>query len=285
MSNPGSQLAEFKNETAGPAERGRLILAAPRSPGNTALRGQTLRFTSVNINSPASIGRPEQDETREDGWSRAAKEIATTRVTEPETPQRNLKPDGIEMAEGAWLFRSVGGESYAVDRLTLIGGERVTYHLNSAGQADFLEASVSAQSASSGRLSIVGRWQERITVEELQQRLARSRVNVGQLKSVEPVAFSTSNRVSELEVTGDQGHSRLRGRQIISALGLKETLFVVAPEKDTHGRVSAFVFTGRGWGHGVGMCQHGAYEMAKDGYSYTAIIQKYYTGVKLQEMY
>jgi peptidoglycan hydrolase-like amidase len=33
------------------------------------------------------------------------------------------------------------------------------------------------------------------------------------------------------------------------------------------------------------MCQNGAIGMAKDGYSYTAIIQKYYTGVKVQEMY
>ena len=284
FSNPRSQLADFKIETAGPADRGRLILA-PGSPGNTASRGQTPRFTNVNISGPASIGRLEQDETREDISARAAKEIATSRVTEQDKSQRNLKPAGIEIAEGAWLFRSVAGESYAVDRLTVIGGERVTYHLNSAGQADFLEASVSAQSASSSRLSIVGRWQERLTVEELRQRLARSRVNVGQLKSVEPVAFSTSNRVSDLEVTGDQGHSRLRGRQITSALGLKETLFVVAPEKDARGRVVAFVFTGRGWGHGVGMCQHGAYELAKDGYSYTSILQKYYTGVEVQKVY
>ena len=285
ISNPRSQLADFKIETSARAERGRLILAAPSSPGNSALRGQTPRFTSVNINGPASIGRLEQDETRDDRSSRAAIEIATPRMTEEDGSQRNPKPDSIEIAEGAWLFRNVGRASYAVDRLTLIGGERVTYHLNSTGQADFLEASVSAQGASTDRLSSVGRWQERVTVEELQQRLARSRVNVGQLKNVEPIAFSTSNRVSELEVTGDQGHSRLRGRQITSALGLKETLFVVAAEKDARGRVVAFVFTGRGWGHGVGMCQHGAYELAKDGNSYTAILQKYYTGIKLQEMY
>jgi peptidoglycan hydrolase-like amidase len=284
ISNPRSQLGEFKVETSAPVEKGRLILAAPGSPNNTASRGQLARFISVNISGPASAGRLEQDETTNDRSSRAVKGITTPRVTEQNGSQRNIKPDGIEIAEAAWLFRNIGGESYAVNRLTLIGGERVAYHLNSAGQADFLEASVSAQSASGG-LSVVGRWQERVTVEELQQRLARLRVNVGQLETVEPVAFSTSNRVSELEVTGDKGHSRLRGRQITSALGLKETLFVVAPEKDASGRVVAFVFTGQGWGHGVGMCQHGAYELAKDGFSYSAILQKYYTGVKMQSLY
>jgi len=59
----------------------------------------------------------------------------------------------------------------------------------------------------------------------------------------------------------------------------------VAPEKDGRGRFVAFEFNGRGWGHGVGMCQNGAYALAKDGQSYTAIIQKYYTGVKVQEVY
>lgn len=285
VSNPRSRITDFKIETSAPAEDGRLILAAQGAPSSTAARGQAPRFTSVNTSGPSSMGRAGQSDSREDKSPRVGREIMTPLVDEQDGSPRNPRPDGIEIAEGAWLFRNVGGVSYAVDRLTLIGGERVTYHLSTAGQADFVEASVSAHSASNDRLASVGRWQERITVDELQQRLARSRINVGQIKTVEPVAFSTSKRVSELEVTGDQGHSLLRGRQIVGALGLKETLFVVAAEKDERGRVVAFVFTGRGWGHGVGMCQHGAYALAKQGHSYTAIIQKYYTGVKVQAIY
>jgi len=37
-----------------------------------------------------------------------------------------------------------------------------------------------------------------------------------------------------------------------------------------------FVFNGRGWGHGVGMSQWGAYNMAKQGYSYEQILYYYY---------
>ena len=77
----------------------------------------------------------------------------------------------------------------------------------------------------------------------------------------------------------------MRRPQIRAALGLKEYLFVVDRETDARGQVVAFVFTGRGWGHGVGMCQTGAYGLAREGYSYTAILQKYYTGVKLHKMY
>jgi peptidoglycan hydrolase-like amidase len=271
-SNSRSQIASFRSETSAPSEKGRLILAAPVSSGSAVPNEQATRFKSVNTSAPAG-SQSKALESRENNLAKLAKGTPRT--------------EGLEIAEGAWLFRNVGGESYPVDRLTLIGGERVTYHLNAADQVDFLEASVSTHSASSERLSGVGvgRWQERVAIEELQQRLAKAHINVGLPQTVEPVTLSTSSRVSELEITGKEGHARLRGRQIIGAIGLKETLFTVAPETDSRGRVIAFVFTGKGWGHGVGMCQNGAFGMAKDGYSYKAIIQKYYTGVKLQEMY
>lgn len=210
-------------------------------------------------------------------------------ISEVAAPSENgrlmIQRSGVEISDGAWLFRNLGGESHQVDRLTLIGGERVAYHLNAKGQVDFLEASISDRSASSDRFSSVAQWQERIPIEELQHRLARARINVGRLEKIEPVAFSSSSRVTEVEVTGDESRARLRRPQIRAALGLKEYLFVVDRETDARGQVVAFVFTGRGWGHGVGMCQTGAYGLAKEGYSYTAILQKYYTGVKLQKLY
>lgn len=213
-----------------------------------------------------------------------------TFISEVAAPSENgrlisSQGSGVEISDGAWLFRNLGGESHQVDRLTLIGGERVAYHLNAKGQVDFLEASISDRSASSDRFSSVAQWQERIPIGELQQRLARARINVGRIEKIEPIAFSSSSRVTEVEVTGDESHARLRRSQIRAALGLKEYLFVVDRETDTRGKVVAFVFTGRGWGHGVGMCQTGAYGLAKDGLLYTAILQKYYTGAKLHKVY
>jgi stage II sporulation protein D len=150
---------------------------------------------------------------------------------------------------------------------------------------DFLEASVSDRGAASDRFTNIAQWQERITISDLQQRLAAARINVGKIETVEPVAFSSSSRVTEVEITGDKAQARIRRPQIRSVLGVKEYLFVVDRETDEQGRLIAFVFTGRGWGHGVGMCQVGAYGLAKEGYSFSAILQKYYTGIKLQKMY
>ena len=108
---------------------------------------------------------------------------------------------------------------------------------------------------------------------------------MGEIEEITPVEHGPSNRVVELEITGREGRERLRGFRIRTALGLKESLFVVNTERDERGRVIAFVFTGRGWGHGVGLCQTGAYGLAREGYSSIAILQKYYTGIKVQRIY
>ena len=50
---------------------------------------------------------------------------------------------------------------------------------------------------------------------------------------------------------------------------------------DTH--VSSFSFVGKGYGHGVGMSQYGAIEMAKEGYNYEQILQYYYKNIKITQ--
>ena len=270
------QVPGLISEIAVPAENGRLMIS---SSGFTSEKGT--RFTSVNTSSSGRLASSQQTEPARNSSVDPDKRA----VASPQSRSRESQRNAVEVAQDAWLFRSIGGESHQVDHLSLIGGERLIYHLNDKGAIDFLEASISDRTASSDRFSSVAQWQERITVDELEQRLARARLNVGRIERIEPVAFSSSSRVTEVEVTGDENRVRLRRSQIRSTLGLKEYLFVVDRETDSRGQPVAFVFTGRGWGHGVGMCQTGAYGLAKDGFSYTSILQKYYTGVRLQRMY
>ena len=44
------------------------------------------------------------------------------------------------------------------------------------------------------------------------------------------------------------------------------------------------VFSGRGMGHGVGLCQWGAEEMAEKGYNFEAILSHYYPGTGLMRL-
>lgn len=60
---------------------------------------------------------------------------------------------------------------------------------------------------------------------------------------------------------------------------LKSTFFSIIPQGDT------LLFKGRGFGHGVGMCQEGAMRMAKLGYKYQDVINFYYKNTQLIDLH
>lgn len=64
-------------------------------------------------------------------------------------------------------------------------------------------------------------------------------------------------------------------RKIRSDWGLRSTFFSVKT------RGNRLIFQGKGFGHGVGLCQHGAMKMARLGYSYREIIHFYFKNVEL----
>jgi len=45
-----------------------------------------------------------------------------------------------------------------------------------------------------------------------------------------------------------------------------------------------YLFSGGGWGHGVGMSQTGAIGMAKEGFTYDKILKWYYTDIEIEEL-
>ncbi len=87
--------------------------------------------------------------------------------------------------------------------------------------------------------------------------------------------------MAELEVVGTEGSTALTGLGIRRGLGIRENLFFVDRQLGPDSQVTAWVFTGRGWGHGVGLCQVGAYGMAAAGYDYREILAHYYLGTTI----
>jgi stage II sporulation protein D len=195
------------------------------------------------------------------------------------------KDQPIKINPDAFLFRQLGERPYAVSSVTLVGGEPVTYHLAANGQIDFLEVKPAPNGAAADRFSPFSSWTNNLSLGQVQSRLARSARGIGQILDLRVVSRGSSHRVTDLEVVGSGGTAHVRGGRIRSALGLREQLFVIDREYDDSGRVTSFVFSGRGWGHGVGMCQVGAYGLAKQGWSYEQILKAYYTGIELTRMY
>ena len=195
------------------------------------------------------------------------------------------KDQPIRVNPDAFLFRYLGERAYAVSSVALVGGEAVTYHLAANGQIDFLEVKPATNGAAADRFSPFANWTTGLSVGQVQARLARAAKGIGSIVDLRVAARGNSHRVTDLEVVGTSGTAHVRGGRIRSALGLREQLFVIDREHDETGRVTEFVFTGRGWGHGVGMCQVGAYGLAKQGWSAEQILKAYYTGIELTRIY
>ncbi|HNQ35898.1 MAG TPA: hypothetical protein PKN80_07540, partial [bacterium] len=99
--------------------------------------------------------------------------------------------------------------------------------------------------------------------------------------SIEVAERDESGRVGRLRIEVSGRSFQVAGRDIQrlrERLGwerLRSTLFDVKLEA---GQV---VFTGRGWGHGVGLSQWGSKRMAESGFTYQQILQFYFPGTTL----
>jgi stage II sporulation protein D len=78
-----------------------------------------------------------------------------------------------------------------------------------------------------------------------------------------------------MRVEGTGGTRRISGNDLRSALGLRSTLFVVNPTGN------GFQVSGRGFGHGLGMSQWGAHNLAQQGVNYQQILDHYYQSATL----
>ena len=195
------------------------------------------------------------------------------------------KDQPLRINPDAFLFRQLGERAYAVSSVTIVGGEPVTFHLALNGQIDYLEVKPAPNGAAADRFSPFSNWTSEMTVGQVQARLARAARGIGSIVDLRVAARGSSHRVTDLEIVGTNGTAHVRGGRIRSALGLREQLFVIDRQYDDSGRVAEFTFTGRGWGHGVGMCQVGAYGLAKQGWSAEQILKAYYSGIQVTRLY
>jgi stage II sporulation protein D len=113
-------------------------------------------------------------------------------------------------------------------------------------------------------------WTKSFSGSELSRLLG-----VGNITSLELERTTTYGRVITVQVASDRGIHRLSGSKIAQALGLKSTRFTVNPTS------TGFQITGYGFGHGVGLSQWGAYNLAQMGINYQQILSHYYQGTQL----
>lgn len=142
------------------------------------------------------------------------------------------------------------------------------------------------------------RWREEWGADELTGILASHYIEAasggekfkGRVIDVSVVKRNDAGRARVVEIKTDQGKFKVRADRMRWALRrpdggpLRSTFFELKLEK-RRGQVKRLVANGRGWGHGVGMCQWGAIGMADRGYGYKDILHHYYTGIDVVRLY
>jgi SpoIID/LytB domain protein len=118
------------------------------------------------------------------------------------------------------------------------------------------------------------RWEKWVSPVEIRRRLAE---DPGEITQIITRGRGISGRVVELEVRGTKRTVNVKGDAIWSAMGgLRSSLFTIRQKLDKNGVLEYFVFQGAGYGHGIGLDQHGAAGMASVGLSSSEILRHYY---------
>jgi len=121
------------------------------------------------------------------------------------------------------------------------------------------------------------RWTVRYTGDEIRQLIwSRLSEDVGEVLALEPLERGPSGRIIRLRIRG-QARSLVIGKELEIRRALSRShLYSSAFDVERDGAM--FVLKGKGWGHGVGLCQIGAAVMASRGKNYHEILEHYYPG-------
>lgn len=125
-------------------------------------------------------------------------------------------------------------------------------------------------------------WHAKVNLRDMEEILKKHGVWVGPIQGMEVVTRSPSGRVLTATVEGTAGEKILDAKSLRLWVG---PTVVRSENFETHVRWGKIVFDGKGWGHGVGMCQWGALGQSIIGKKYDEILQFYYPGSQISQFY
>src|SRR5262249_22449368 len=194
----------------------------------------------------------------------------------------NGQPREFKLAANAPIYQRVGDERLPMTQGAWVGGGLTTF-CGVGGTVQMLVYPNNFATPAADRFSRLALWQVHKTRQDLDT--AFKPLNIGGLQDMRVVARGPSERPTNTEISGTNGRTTVRALRLRTLLGLRDSLFSFDIERNAQGEVLGMMFYGRGWGHGVGMCQVGAYGMALDGATYDQILKKYYKGIELKKLY
>ncbi|HKO01504.1 MAG TPA: SpoIID/LytB domain-containing protein, partial [Thermoanaerobaculia bacterium] len=181
------------------------------------------------------------------------------------------------------VWRKLGDRYQEYASVPVMIGDRAFLELDSRKVPIGLVVQANVDGASFDRTSSFADWTRSFRADELVSSINK-RYPIQQLVGLRALTVDASQRIAEMEVTAEGGRTFiLRGLPIRWSLNVPDNLFVFEKSVDPDG-VDRYTFFGKGWGHGIGMCQVGAYGMAFRGWKADQILKHYYTGVEIVPM-
>jgi len=119
-------------------------------------------------------------------------------------------------------------------------------------------------------------WQVNISLDEIYEALLKKYKTVGQIQAI--TLGREDNRVSNIKIEHANGIIRMTGNDFRMMFEAKKIKSLYFEAKQTR---NGLILNGHGWGHGVGMCQWGAKEMAGLGKNFYDILRFYYRGISV----
>jgi len=194
----------------------------------------------------------------------------------------NNQPKEFKVSPDALIYQRIGTEHLAMRDGAWIGGELIDFRAVN-GTIEMLDYRMNFANPAADRYSRLALWQTHKTRQELDASFKS--LNIGELQNVRVLERGPSERPINTEIIGSAGRRTVRALRLRTLLGLRDSLFYFDIERNSSGNVLGMTFYGRGWGHGVGMCQVGAFGMAHDGATYEEILKKYYSGIEIKKLY
>ena len=128
------------------------------------------------------------------------------------------------------------------------------------------------------------RWTVDYTQEQLSELVSRKlNIDFGTITDLVPLEKGKSGRICRLKIIGTKKTFTI-GKELEIRRALSET-HLLSSAFDIEKTPTGFRLHGRGWGHGVGLCQIGAAVMGEQGKTYEEILLYYYRGAEIQSLY
>ena len=191
-------------------------------------------------------------------------------------------PEPLPMAPSALLAEEApDGSLRLVAKADIQVGDRLKWIPSEDGQALVLVRRLDPDGAAWDRYNPTAHWRVEYTEADLVAQVSK-RIKVDGIRELKAV-YNDQGRVEDLTLVDGRGAPhRARGMHIRGLLGLKDNVFRWLTVGQ--GSKRRWIFYGRGWGHGLGMCQTGAYGMALEGATFRQVLEHYYPGATLQRV-